>query len=111
MLQTRNGKRTAKAALKVAVDLASEGLITKEEAVMRVEPASLDQLLHPTIDPGSPRDVIASGLPASPGADGFLNLDAPLPAGTAGRQDLCVRFTGDTRPQMWVLDRITLQPR
>jgi pyruvate,orthophosphate dikinase len=68
MLQTRNGKRTAKAALKVAVDLASEGLITKEEAVMRVEPQSLDQLLHPTIDPGSPREVIANGLPASPGA-------------------------------------------
>jgi len=68
MLQTRNGKRTAKAALKVAVDLASEGLITREEAVMRVEPASLDQLLHPTIDPGSPREVIAQGLPASPGA-------------------------------------------
>jgi pyruvate,orthophosphate dikinase len=68
MLQTRNGKRTAKAALKVAVDLASEGLITQEEAVMRVEPASLDQLLHPTIDPASPRDVVASGLPASPGA-------------------------------------------
>jgi pyruvate,orthophosphate dikinase len=68
MLQTRNGKRTAKAALKVAVDLASEGLITQEEAVMRVEPASLDQLLHPTIDPASPRDVVATGLPASPGA-------------------------------------------
>jgi pyruvate,orthophosphate dikinase len=68
MLQTRNGKRTAKAALKVAVDLAAEGLISKEEAVMRVEPASLDQLLHPTIDPASPRDVIATGLPASPGA-------------------------------------------
>ncbi len=68
MLQTRNGKRTAKAALKVAVDLANEGLITKSEAVMRVEPGSLDQLLHPTIDPASPRDVIATGLPASPGA-------------------------------------------
>ncbi|MDB5418555.1 MAG: ppdK [Phenylobacterium sp.] len=68
MLQTRNGKRTAKAALKVAVDLASEGLISREEAVMRVEPGSLDQLLHPTIDPGSPREVIATGLPASPGA-------------------------------------------
>jgi pyruvate,orthophosphate dikinase len=68
MLQTRNGKRTAKAALKVAVDLAEEGLISREEAVMRVEPASLDQLLHPTIDPGSPREVIATGLPASPGA-------------------------------------------
>ncbi|MDO8800420.1 pyruvate, phosphate dikinase [Phenylobacterium sp.] len=68
MLQTRNGKRTAKAALKVAVDLANEGLITKEEAVMRIEPGSLDQLLHPTIDPASPRDIITSGLPASPGA-------------------------------------------
>ncbi|HEY8571100.1 pyruvate, phosphate dikinase [Phenylobacterium sp.] len=68
MLQTRNGKRTAKAALKVAVDLASEGLISREEAVMRVEPQSLDQLLHPTIDPASNRDVIATGLPASPGA-------------------------------------------
>ena len=68
MLQTRSGKRTAKAALKVAVDLAEEGLIAREEAVMRVEPASLDQLLHPTIDPASPRDVIAQGLPASPGA-------------------------------------------
>jgi pyruvate,orthophosphate dikinase len=68
MLQTRNGKRTAKAALRVAVDLANEGLITREEAVMRVEPASLDQLLHPTIDPAAQRDLIAVGLPASPGA-------------------------------------------
>jgi pyruvate, orthophosphate dikinase len=68
MLQTRNGKRTAKAALRVAVDLANEGLITREEAVMRVEPASLDQLLHPTIDPAAERDLIAVGLPASPGA-------------------------------------------
>ncbi len=50
-------------------------------------------------------------LPAAPGADGFLELDAPLPTGTGGRQDLCLRFTGDTRPQMWVLDRATLQPR
>src|SRR5512142_1239947 len=68
MLQTRTGKRTAHAAVKIAVDMVGEGLITREEAVMRVEPASLDQLLHPTIDPGSPRDVIATGLPASPGA-------------------------------------------
>jgi len=68
MLQTRNGKRTAKAALKIAVDLASEGVITQEEAISRVEPASLDQLLHPTIDPAAERDVIAKGLPASPGA-------------------------------------------
>jgi pyruvate,orthophosphate dikinase len=68
MLQTRNGKRTAKAALKVAVDMAEEGLITREEAILRVEPASLDQLLHPTIDPAAFRQVIAMGLPASPGA-------------------------------------------
>jgi len=68
MLQTRGGKRTAKAALRIAVELASEGLITKEEAISRVEPASLDQLLHPTIDPKAERKVIATGLPASPGA-------------------------------------------
>jgi pyruvate,orthophosphate dikinase len=68
MLQTRNGKRTAKAALKIAVDMASDGLITREEAILRVDPASLDQLLHPTIDPDADREVIATGLPASPGA-------------------------------------------
>ena len=68
MLQTRGGKRTAKAALRIAVELANEGLITKKEAVMRIDPASLDQLLHPAIDPGAKRDVIATGLPASPGA-------------------------------------------
>ena len=68
MLQTRSGKRTARAALKIAVDLADEGLLTREEAVARIEPASLDQLLHPTIDPAAARDLIATGLPASPGA-------------------------------------------
>ena len=68
MLQTRSGKRTAKAALKIAVDMAGEGLITHEEAVSRIDPASLDQLLHPTIDPAAKRDVIGMGLPASPGA-------------------------------------------
>ncbi|MCC0054799.1 MAG: pyruvate, phosphate dikinase [Rhodobiaceae bacterium] len=68
MLQTRSGKRTAKAALRIAVELVHDGLISKEEAIGRVEPASLDQLLHPTIDPAAKRDVIATGLPASPGA-------------------------------------------
>src|SRR5262249_13459348 len=68
MLQCRNGKRTAKAALRIAVELANEKLITKDEAVARIEPGSLDQLLHPTIDPNAERNVIASGLPASPGA-------------------------------------------
>jgi pyruvate,orthophosphate dikinase len=68
VLQTRNGKRTAKAALRIAVDLASEGLISKAEAVQRIDPAALDQLLHPTIDPKAERIVLSSGLPASPGA-------------------------------------------
>ncbi len=68
MLQTRNGKRTAKAALRIAVELANEKLISKEEAVTRVDPASLEQLLHPTIDPNAHRKVVAQGLPASPGA-------------------------------------------
>ncbi len=68
MLQTRNGKRTAKAALRIAVELANEGLITKSEAVLRIEPLSLDQLLHPTIDPRAHRRIVATGLPASPGA-------------------------------------------
>ncbi len=68
MLQTRSGKRTAKAALRIAVELANEKLISKNEAVSRIDPASLDQLLHPTIDPAAERNAIATGLPASPGA-------------------------------------------
>jgi pyruvate, orthophosphate dikinase len=68
MLQTRSGKRTAKAALKIAVELAEEGLISQEEAITRVDPAALDQLLHPTIDPEAERKILATGLPASPGA-------------------------------------------
>ena len=68
MLQTRSAKRTGKAALKVAVDLANEGVISRDEAVVRIDPASLDQLLHPTIDPKAERKVVATGLPASPGA-------------------------------------------
>ncbi|HET7192966.1 MAG TPA: pyruvate, phosphate dikinase [Pseudolabrys sp.] len=68
MLQTRSGKRTAKAALRIAVELANEGLISRNDAVLRVDPLTLDQLLHPTIDPRAHRRVIATGLPASPGA-------------------------------------------
>jgi pyruvate, orthophosphate dikinase len=68
MLQTRNGKRTAHAALRIAVELANEKLITKDEAVARIDPSALDQLLHPTIDPNAERKVLATGLPASPGA-------------------------------------------
>jgi pyruvate, orthophosphate dikinase len=77
MLQTRTGKRTAKAALRIAVDMAEEGLIGRAEAVLRINPASLDQLLHPTLDPKAKRDVIATGLPASPGAaSGEIVFDA-----------------------------------
>jgi pyruvate,orthophosphate dikinase len=68
MLQTRNGKRTGLAALRIAVELANEKLITKDEAVARIDPSALDQLLHPTIDPNAERKVLATGLPASPGA-------------------------------------------
>ncbi len=68
MLQTRNGKRTAHAAVKIAVDMVKEGLIDKKEAIKRIEPESLDQLLHPTLDPKAKVNVIAKGLPASPGA-------------------------------------------
>jgi pyruvate, orthophosphate dikinase len=68
MLQTRSGKRTAKAALRIAVELANEKVITRDEAITRVDPAALDQLLHPTLDPKAERKVIATGLPASPGA-------------------------------------------
>jgi len=68
MLQTRNGKRTAPAAVNIAVDMVSEGLIDKKQALLRIDPSSLDQLLHPTFDPKAKKNVIAKGLPASPGA-------------------------------------------
>lgn len=68
LLQTRTGKRTAAAALKIAVDMVEEGLITKEEALLRIDANSLDQLLHPTLDPKAEKDVLTKGLPASPGA-------------------------------------------
>lgn len=68
LLQTRRGKRTSMAALRIAADLANEGLISKEEAISRIDPSSLEQLLHPTIDPKAHRQIIAVALPASPGA-------------------------------------------
>ena len=94
MLQTRSGKRTAKASLKVAVDMANDGLITREEAVARIDPAALDQLLHPTIDPKAERKVVATGLPASPGAASgeivFNSEDAEI-AKAAGHKVILVR--------------------
>jgi pyruvate,orthophosphate dikinase len=77
MLQTRTGKRTAKAALRIAIEMAEAGLLTREEAIQRVDPVSLDQLLHPTIDPKAERKILAKGLPASPGAaQGEIVFDA-----------------------------------
>ena len=70
MLQTRNGKRTAPAALQIAVDMANEGLITKSQALLSLKPDLIDQLLHPTLDPKAKKEIIAKGLPASPGAAG-----------------------------------------
>jgi len=100
MLQTRSGKRTAKAALKIAVDMAGEELITREEAVMRIDPASLDQLLHPTIDPHAARDIIGSGLPASPGAatgEIVFTSDEAVEAAKTGRKVILVRV--ETSPE------------
>jgi pyruvate,orthophosphate dikinase len=100
MLQTRSGKRTAKAALRIAVEMAKDKLITREEAVARIDPASLDQLLHPTIDPKAARDVIGIGLPASPGAATgeivFSSGDAE-DAKAQGRKAILVRI--ETSPE------------
>jgi pyruvate,orthophosphate dikinase len=100
MLQTRAGKRTTKAALKIAVDLAAEGVITKEEAVLRIEPGQLDQLLHPTIDPAAHKTVLTQGLPASPGAAcGEIVFDSAeaKAAKNAGRDCILVRV--ETSPE------------
>ena len=100
MLQTRAGKRTAKAALKIAVELANEGLISKKDAVSRIDPASLDQLLHPTIDPQAKRDVIATGLPASPGAASgeiVFSSDEAAKLQLDGRKVILVRI--ETSPE------------
>ena len=100
MLQTRSGKRTAQAALEIAVDLVDEGTIGPEEAVMRIEPAALEQLLHPTLDPDADRDVIARGLPASPGAASgriVFTADAAEQAAADGEAVILVR--SETSPE------------
>jgi pyruvate, orthophosphate dikinase len=100
MLQTRNGKRTAKAALKVAVDLAAEGLIDRTEAVRRIEPEALDQLLHPTIDPSAERHVIAAGLPASPGAAvGKVVFDADEAERLGAQGEAVILVREETSPE------------
>ena len=100
MLQTRSGKRTAKAALKIAVDMAEEGIITEEEAVLRVDAASLDQLLHPTIDPAAEKKVVAMGLPASPGAaTGQIVFTSEDAEKLKGSMTPCILVRVETSPE------------
>ncbi len=100
MLQTRSAKRTTRAAMRAAVDMVAEGVITREEAISRIDPASLDQLLHPTIDPGAERHVIGSGLPASPGAatgEIVFSAEEAVAAEAEGRKVILVRI--ETSPE------------
>lgn len=100
MLQTRSGKRTAKAALKLAVDMVHEGLIDERAAILRVDPMALDQLLHPTLDPSAARDVLARGLPASPGAaSGAIVLDADTAEKRAGMGEAVILVRVETSPE------------
>ncbi|VVB74139.1 Phosphoenolpyruvate synthase [uncultured archaeon] len=98
MLQTRNGKRTAAAAVKAAVDMADEGLITKEEAVMRVQPSQIDQLLHRQIDPKVKTNPIAKGLPASPGAASGTIVFTADDAAEIGKKEKVMLVAVETTP-------------
>ncbi len=100
MLQTRNGKRTAAASVRIAVEMMHEKLITKEEAIKRVDPLALDQLLHPTLDPKAPRTLIARGLPASPGAaSGKVAFSAEDAEELAKRGDKVILVRIETSPE------------
>ncbi len=100
MLQTRNGKRTGPAALKIAVDMVEEGLITKEEAISRIEPESLDQLLHPTLDPKAQKNIIATGLAASPGAaSGKVVFSSDEAATAAANNEKVILVRIETSPE------------
>ncbi|MBU8536224.1 pyruvate, phosphate dikinase [Falsiroseomonas tokyonensis] len=100
MLQTRNGKRTAAASLKIAVDMAREGLIDRTEAIKRVDPKALDQLLHPTLDPKAPRKAIAKGLPASPGAAcGVIVFSADEAEARAAKGEAVILVRIETSPE------------
>jgi len=100
MLQTRSGKRTAKAALKMAVDMVDEGLIDEATAIKRVDPMALDQLLHPTLDPKAPRDILGRGLPASPGAaSGQIVLDADTAEKRAEMGEAVILVRVETSPE------------
>jgi len=100
MLQTRSGKRTAKAALKIAVDMVSEKLIDKKEAIRRIDPAGIDQLLHPTLDPKAERKIIAKGLPASPGAaSGIATFTADEAEELANQGKAVILIRAETSPE------------
>jgi pyruvate,orthophosphate dikinase len=100
MLQTRTGKRTAQAALKIAVSLVQEGVIDQQEAVRRIEPASLDQLLHPTLDPKAKTTILARGLPASPGAaSGKVVFSADEAESLAVRGEAVILVRIETSPE------------
>ena len=100
MLQTRSGKRTAQAALKIAVSLVEEDVITREEAIRRIEPASLDQLLHPTLDPKAKTTVLVRGLPASPGAaSGEIVFTAEEAESRASRGEAVILVRIETSPE------------
>lgn len=100
MLQTRTGKRTAHAALQIAVDMANEGLISRAEAVMRLKPDFLDQLLHPTLDPKAKKQIIAKGLPASPGAaSGRVVFSADEAVRRSGDGDKVILVRIETSPE------------
>jgi pyruvate, orthophosphate dikinase len=100
MLQTRNGKRTAAASLRIAVEMANEGLIDRKEAVLRVNPAALDQLLHPTLDPAAPRTLLAKGLPASPGAaSGAVVFSADEAESRAAKGEAMILVRVETSPE------------
>ncbi len=100
MLQTRTGKRTAPAALKIAVDMVGEGVIDKAEAIGRIEPASLDQLLHPTLDPKAKQVVLARGLPASPGAaSGIVVFSADEAESRAAKGEAVILVRIETSPE------------
>ncbi|MEZ5682488.1 MAG: pyruvate, phosphate dikinase [Erythrobacter sp.] len=100
LLQTRSGKRTAKAALRMAVEMVGEGLIDEKTAILRVDPMALDQLLHPTLDPKASRDVLTTGLPASPGAaSGRIVLDADTAEQWANRGEKVILVRVETSPE------------
>ena len=100
MLQTRSGKRTTSAAMRIAVEMAESGMISQEEAVLRVEPNALDQLLHPTLDPAAERNVIATGLPASPGAaSGTVVFTADEAERRANNDEKVILVRQETSPE------------